>query len=127
MILNLVLVPIPEIGVNGAAFASVVCHMIAFSIAFTTLLKNIKLNLGFSKLVFKPLIATAIMGICSYFVFNLLNGIMVEKMATIIAMIIAVAIYGLSIIALKIFSKEEIYMLPYGTKIFGILEKFKIY
>lgn len=101
--------------------------MIAFTIAFTTLLKNIKLNLGFLKLVFKPVIATAIMGICSYFIFNLLNGIMVEKMATIIAMVIAVVIYGLSIIALKIFSKEEIYMLPFGTKIYGILEKFKIY
>lgn len=127
MILNLILVPIPEIGVNGAAFASVICHMIAFTIAFTTLIRNIKLNLGFSKLVFKPLIATAIMGICSYFVFNILNGIMIEKMATIIAMIVAVLIYGLSIIALKIFSKEDIYMLPYGTKIYEILEKFKIY
>lgn len=78
-------------------------------------------------MVFKPVIATAIMGICSYFVFNILNGIMIEKMATIIAMIVAVIIYGLSIIALKIFSKEEIFMLPYGTKIYGILEKFKIY
>lgn len=125
--MNLILVPIPEIGVNGAAFASVVCHMIAFTIAFTTLLKNIKLNIGFSKLVFKPVIATAIMGICSYFVFNILNGIIVEKMATIIAMIVAVLIYGLAIIALKIFTKEEIYMLPCGTKIYEILEKFKIY
>ena len=127
LILNIILVPIPEIGVNGAAIASVVCHLIAFTISFITLIKNIKLNLGFSKLVFKPIIATIIMGICSYFIFNLINGIIIEKMATIIAIIIAVIIYALSIIALKIFSKEEIYMLPYGTKIYGLLEKLKIY
>ena len=101
--------------------------MIAFTIAFTTLRKNIKLELGFSKLILKPVVATAIMGICSYFIFNILNGIIIEKMATIIAIIVAVVVYGLSIVVLKIFSKEEIYMLPYGTKIYGVLEKLKIY
>ncbi len=67
------------------------------------------------------------MGICSYFVFNVLNGIIIEKMATIIAIIIAVIIYLLAVIALKIFSKEDILMIPYGTKIYKILEKLKIY
>lgn len=127
LILNLILVPIPSIGVNGAAIASVVCHIIAFTIAFTALRKNIKLNLGFSKLILKPIIAVTIMGICSYFVFNVLNGIIIEKMATIIAIIIAVIIYLLAVIALKIFSKEDILMIPYGTKIYKILEKLKIY
>ncbi len=67
------------------------------------------------------------MGICSYFVFNVLNGIIIEEMATIIAIIIAVIIYLLAVIALKIFSKEDILMIPYGTKIYKILEKLKIY
>lgn len=48
-------------------------------------------------------------------------------MATIIAIIIAVIIYLLAVIALKIFSKEDILMIPYGTKIYKILEKLKIY
>ena len=70
LILNLILVPIPSIGVNGAAWASVACHVVAFSIAFTALRKNIKLNLTFSKFVIKPILATAIMGICSYFIYS---------------------------------------------------------
>lgn len=101
--------------------------MIAFTIAFTALRKNIKLNLGFSKLIFKPIIAVTIMGICSYFIFNILNGIIIEKMATIIAIVVAVIVYVLAIIALKVFSKEEIFMLPAGAKIYQILEKLKIY
>ena len=127
LVLNLILIPIPWIGANGAAIGSVACHLVAFTIAINVLRKNIKLELGFSKFVLKPIIATIIMAICSYFIFMILNGIMVERLATIIAMIFAVIIYALAIIALKIFTKEEFYMLPYGTKIYNFLEKRKIY
>ena len=116
LILNLILVPIPSIGVNGAAWASVACHAVAFSIAITALRKNIKLDLTFAQFVVKPITATAIMGICSYFIYSVLNGIIIQNLATIIAIISAVIIYGISIIALKVFSKEELLMLPYGNK-----------
>lgn len=119
--------PIPEIGVNGAAIASVACHMVAFSIAITCLRRCIKLDLTFSKFVIKPIIATFIMGICSYFSYLILSGIIIQKLATIVAIGVAVLIYGLSIIALKIFSKEEIQMMPKGNTIYNILQKLKIY
>lgn len=127
LILNIILVPIPWIGANGAAIGSVACHMVAFTIAITVLRKNIKLELSFSKFILKPVLATIIMAICSYFIFITLNGIMIEKMATIIAILSAIVIYAISIIALKIFTKEEIYMIPYGNKIYGVLEKVGIY
>lgn len=127
LILNLILVPIPEIGVNGAAIASVACHLVAFSIAITSLRKNIKLDLGFSKFVIKPVIATLIMGICSYFIYLILLGIIPQKLATIVAIAVAVVIYALAVIVLKVFSKEEISMMPFGEKILKILEKLKIY
>lgn len=127
LILNLILVPIPSIGVNGAAWASVACHLVAFSIAFTALRKNIKLNLTFSKFVIKPILATVIMGICSYFIYSILSGIIAVKLATIVAIVVAIILYALAIIALKVFSKEELLMIPYGTKICSILEKMRIY
>ena len=127
LILNIILVPIPSIGANGAAIGSVACHMVAFTIVFNVLRKNIKLDLPFTKFILKPCIATVIMAICSYFVFMVLNGIMIEKMATILSMIVAVIIYIIAVIVLKIFTKEEIYMIPYGNKIYSLLEKFKIY
>ena len=127
LVLNLILVPIPEIGVNGAAIASVVCHMVAFTIAITSLKRNIKLNLTFSKFVIKPVIATTIMGICSYFIYSSLLGIISGNLATIIAIISAVIIYAISVIVLKVFTKEELQMMPAGDKICAILEKLRIY
>ena len=127
LVLNLVLVPNPAFGACGAAWASVVCHVVAFTIASTALRKNIKLNLPISKILIKPLIAVAIMGICSYFTYSVLIGIIAKKLATLIAIIVAVIIYVLAIVALRVFSKEEILQLPSGNKIYGILEKMKIY
>lgn len=52
---------------------------------------------------------------------------MSAKLAIILAMIIAVAIYVISIMVLNIFTKEEVKMMPYGNKILKVLEKLKIY
>lgn len=101
--------------------------MVAFTIAMTSLKKNIKLDLTFLKFVIKPILATAIMGICSYFIYSNLLGIINGKLATIIAIIIAIFIYALAIIALKVFKKEEILMMPAGNKICKLLERLKIY
>ena len=111
----------------GAAIGSVACHLVAFCIAFTALRKNIKLNLTFSKFVIKPIIATVIMGICSYFTYIALKGIIIERLATIIAILVAAVIYILAVVVLKIFTKEEFKMMPAGDKIVKILEKIKIY
>lgn len=96
-------------------------------ISIVALKRTIKLNLSFSKFVIKPIVATGIMSICSYFIYSILSGIISANMATIVAIISAIILYGLSIIALKVFKKEEIEMLPYGNKLCKILEKLKIY
>ena len=101
--------------------------MVAFTIAITVLRKTIKLNLTFSKFVIKPIFAVIIMGICSYFSYIMLSGIIAKKLATIVSILIAIIIYVLSIIALKVLSKEEIEMLPGGNKVYKVLAKLKIY
>ena len=126
-ILNLILVPIPQIGAIGAAFATTSCHAIAFFICYYELRKNMKLDLTFSKFIVKPILATIIMSICSYGVYVLLENQNIGKIATIISILIAIIIYTLTIVMLKIFTKEELLMLPYGNKIIDTLEKIKIY
>ncbi len=50
-----------------------------------------------------------------------------NKLATIVAIVVAVVIYALAIIVLKVFNKEEILRVPMGNKICAVLEKLKIY
>lgn len=128
LILNLILVPNPNFGVNGAAIASVVNNFFAFFLSYIILRRTIKLNLNFKKFILKPIIATFAMCICSYYLYTLmLNSIISAKIATILAIGIAVIIYVVMVIILRIFDEDEITMLPYGTKIYKILKKLGIY
>ena len=87
-----------------------------------------KIDTKFSKFVLKPVIATAIMSICSLGVYTVLVGAkLAMNKATIIALVVAVITYAVAIIVLKIFTKEEIYMIPFGQKIYSVLEKIGIY
>ena len=86
-----------------------------------------RIKLGVRRFLVKPILATIIMGVCSYFIYSSILGIIAEKLATIIAIVSAIVIYALAIVALKIFTKQEIKMLPAGNKICMVLEKLKIY
>lgn len=126
-ITNIVLIQIPDINIYGAAIGSVVCHIINFAIGYSVLRKQIDLNLNFKKFILKPILATAMMCICTLGTYNFFLGRIGTNYATIIALFVAVLVYALAIITLKIFEKEEIYMIPGGTKIYNILVKMKIY
>lgn len=127
LVLNIVLIRIPSIGVVGAAIGTIACNLIACVIGFSVLKKNMNIKFGILKYLIKPIIATFIMAVCSYAIYLGINCIISEKIATIISIGLAILIYVLAIIALKIFTKEEIFMIPYGQKIYKLLEKFGIY
>lgn len=132
LMLNIILVPIPTDvfplgGAVGAAFATDMCHLIAFLIVFTVLRKTVDLKLSFSKMVIKPLIACLMMGIVSYGSYLLFKGIFVQNLATILALAVAVVVYLLSVFLLRILNEEDILMLPSGNKIYALLVKMGIY
>ena len=128
LIANLVLIPIDGIYANGAAIGSVLCHIVSFSIVYYTLRKTVKLQFKLHRLMIRPVLATIIMMIFSYasylFIMNLASSI---RLATIIAIVVAIIVYAISVVLLKIFSKSDILMLPKGEKIYNFLVKLKIY
>ena len=131
-VLNAILIPIsPDIfmlgGTAGAAFATTVCHMIAFGIDLHIMKKHITLKVNKKDYIIKPMIATIMMGICSLFIYHTLMSMISEKLCTIIAIISAAIIYVILVFLLKIFSEENIFMIPYGQKIYKILQTVGIY
>lgn len=128
LILNIILINIPAIGVNGAAIGSIINNIVVFIISYIVLKKAIKLNLRPVKFIVKPIFATLIMCVCSYTLYlGLMNISISGKIATLIALIFAIALYVVTIIALKIFTREELCMIPFGNKLVKILEKLGIY
>ena len=127
LILNIFLLSIPEINIYGAAIGTIACNMIGFTISFIALKRYIKLDISLKRIIIKPMIATVMMGGSSYILYNLLKCIISGNRATIISIIFSIIIYIILVFILKIYNKDEIYMLPKGRTIYKILEKIKIY
>lgn len=127
LILNIILISNPNIEITGAAISSIISQGIAFAICTIALVRNIKLNLKFGRMIVAPIFASAFMGICTFFINQLLNNIAGNKLSTVISIIIGALIYVTAILVLRILKKEEILMIPFGTKIYNLLVKLRIY
>lgn len=127
IILNVILISIPELGINGAAISSIVNNVVVCIIEFIVLKKLINIEFKFSKFIIKPIIVTLIMAISSYNIYNFLMNFLCFKLSIILSLIFAVIIYSILVIFFKIFSYEELLSLP-GGKILGkILQTIGIY
>lgn len=131
-ILNLYLIPIDTKdfflgGTAGAAISTVICHMIAVIIELKILNKNIDLKLDKKKFVFKPMLASIIMSVFAYTFYLVMITRINDKIVTLLSLLMCAIIYIVVLAILKIFSKEELFMIPFGQKIYYFLKKLGLY
>ena len=126
-VLGIVLISNPNINIAGAVIGSITCQLISFIICFRVLKVNLSLKLDKIKMIGKPVVATLIMGAIVFISYYILNNFVGNTISTIISIIIGATTYLLSILLLKTLSKDDILMLPFGTKIYKILVKLHLY
>lgn len=123
LILNLVLIPINKIGIYGTIISSIVSDICIFIICFMSLRKNLESRFSINKFIIKPLISAIIMASSSYLIYsNLKYKIQNSLLILVSTILLGTLIYIFLIFIFKILSKEEIFMLPYGQKVFRTLE-----
>ena len=126
-ILNTVLIRQPSINIYGAPIGSIVCQIISFSYCFTMLSKNVSLKLNFKKYILKPLLCSVIMGISAYFIHKAILYITdINMIAVIVSIALAAIIYAIMILITNSLTKEEMEMLPMGTKLYAFSKKLKL-
>jgi len=127
VVLNIILVSNPKINIYGSPISSIVCQAINFTICTMYLRKYIKLDISFGKNIIKPVFSALVMGMVSFSSHGLLVGLIGNSKATIIAILLGAITYGFMIVFTKTLTKEELFMIPFGTKIYKVLVKLKIY
>ena len=125
LVLNLILVSNPSINILGAPISSIICQIIAFIICYKALTRKIKLKIPPIRYIIKPLLAGIIMGVSVYFINMGLNMIMSGIISTLISIFAGAIIYVAMIFILRILTKEEISMIPFGSKLLSKLNKEK--
>ncbi len=127
LVMNIILISNPQINILGAVISSIACQIILFAICMYYLNKEIKLQMNFKDHIVKPIFISAIMGIIVYIAYKLLITITGNTISTIISILIGVISYVILVLIMKLLTKEDIYMIPFGTKIYNVLVKLKIY
>ena len=125
--LNITLISNPNIGINGSGISSIAAQALVFIISIVILNKNLKLNFKFGRMILGPIAAGIFMGVSVYFINKGLNMVIGQSISTIISILLGATIYVLAILVFKILKKEDILMIPFGTKIYPILVKLRIY
>lgn len=127
-ILNIVLIRQPQINIYGAPISSVVCQIISFSYGFSVLRKKVPMKLSFGKYILKPIIAASVMGICASLVYSFAMSIIHSNIISFgVAMVVAVLVYAMLILSMRIMTEEEITELPSGAKLLKLVKKFGFY
>jgi len=116
LILNPILLNIKSLNINGAIIATIISHIVTFSISFNYLKRYTKFKGNIFKFIIKPVIATIIMisiSKCVYYQISFIG----QNLSLIIALIVGIITYIFAVLLLKILSKDELYMLPFFNKL----------
>lgn len=127
LIMNIVLISNPNINILGAVISAITSQVILFVICMYYLNKEIKLKMNLKDHVLKPIIASGLMGVIVYFAYRLLITQAGNSISTIVSIFIGVISYVIIVLLMKLLTKEDIYMVPFGTKIYSLLVKLRIY
>lgn len=125
IVLNYVLVAMPEFNIKGAAISTVVCYSISVVVNYIFLIKYTKVKINYLSVLIKPLIASVLSGATAWGVNYILSRFSIkEYIVTALAILAAALVYVISLLLLKALSKDDVLMLPKGEKIAKVLAKF---
>ncbi len=126
-ILNMILISNPNIGIYGAAISSFVYQVIVFFICYNVMNRCVNMHIKFKTHILKPVLSAIGMGIVVFFGYKLFSTFAGNTISTILSIIVGAISYCLFILLTKTLTKEDILMIPYGTKIYGVLVKLGLY
>lgn len=136
VVVNYILVGIPEINIRGAVIGTFCFYLITVSVNLNALIKETGVKISFKSVFFKPLFCAALCGVAAWAFTGLLNNFMpwfeinsrisTETIAAVIGIIIAATVYILALLFTRTIVREDVKMLPKGEKICKILEKYDL-
>ena len=126
-VVSYILLGIPAININGAAFGSVMAYVTAGILNYRALKKYTDVSLDMKSIFIKPLAAALIMGAAAIVSYKLLFVITSRNsISTLVAIMIAAAVYFVTAFRTGAVTKEEIELIPKGDLLYRIAVKMRV-
>lgn len=126
IIVNYILVGIPEINIQGANVGSIVCYGFVTVTAMFFLCRTTGIVPDFMSIFVKPLLASIVCALAAYWSEQLFDVFVTQRIATLLAVITAVIVYVIALLVFRAVKREDILQMPKGNKILKVLEKHKL-
>ena len=121
---NYVLIAIPQINIIGAVISTTVCYIVCSILNFRALVKTTGVKPDYTGMLLKPGFSALCMSICAVAAYRGIYCLVPSNtFATLAAILIAIVVYVIVMILVKGFKREDLKMMPAGTKLIGFLEK----
>ncbi len=116
------LVAVPSINIHGSPIGTLCCFTIAAAVDFYLIRRLTPRPPRFFRLFFGPALATAVMGVAAWGSYRLASMVLGNTLSVLVAIVVAVAVYGFLVIYLKLLSRSELKLMPKGDKIADLLK-----
>lgn len=124
LIINFIFVAIPGINIHSAPYGTVACYAFIVLAALIALSKCTGIRINFLSVFVKPLVAGGLCAASAWVSHSLLGKVIGSpSIVTVLAILIGVFVYALSILLIRGIARDDVAMLPKGEKIAKILEK----
>ena len=119
------LVPIPALGIKGAAIGTILAYMIASVLDVLAVIKYTNVRINWPSCVGRPLTAAAAMGVCVFVVYKILVMLTASvTFSTLASILIGAIIYAIMVIIARAVTREELESMPKGHLILKIFGRF---
>ena len=124
LLVTYVCVGIPALNVKGAAMGTIAAYLVATLLDFAAVKKYTKTRFDFKLTYLIPCAASILMGAAAFAAYKFLFMVLESNtISTLLAIMIAVPVYGVLILLMRGITKEEIARLPKGDKLVRLLHK----
>lgn len=133
--LSYILIGIPALNIKGAAISTATAYIVAAILNYISIKKLKNLKLDVNQTFIKPLIDVAVMGVVvlvayrlSYWVLGMMLDSMtlINAISTLVGVFLGMLAYGVMLIATKTLTEDDYDMLPGGSKLKKIADRFNM-
>ncbi len=123
VVVNVIFIPMQNVNIFGAVYSNLACFGVAGILDTIALLVVTKAKLNVLDTFLKPILASALMGGAAWGVQKLLSGLsafqgsVMSRVATLLAILVAVVVYAVLTLLFAMFTKEELTYIPGGRKL----------
>ena len=114
-------VAIPAVNIYGSPIGTCICYGTTCVLDLLIVKRVVRGCPSFVKIFGKALIASAIMGAAAWAVYGLVNRVMGNFFGVVVAILVAVVVYGALILLLRVINKDDLSLMPKGEKIGRLL------